>query len=59
MDAIDNVEKEVDEVLRLFSNYKGVCGMEIDSVIEFVERSKAELNNLANRKYPNISVFHN
>ena len=51
MDAINNVEREVDEVLRLFSNYKDVCGMEIDSVIEFVENSKTELNNFANRKY--------
>lgn len=51
MEAITNVEVEVDNVLRLFSNYRGVCESEIDKAVEFIERSKREINELARRKY--------
>lgn len=57
MDAIKNVEAEVDKVLRLFSSYRGVCENEIDKAIEFVETSKRELNALANGEYHTQLIY--
>lgn len=51
MDAIKNVENEVDKVLRLFSTCRETCNSKIDQLINIVEKSKLELNNLTNRKY--------
>lgn len=44
MDAIKNVENEVDKVLRLFSTCRDSCSSKIDQLIEIVEKAKQDVN---------------
>lgn len=52
MDAIKNVENEVDRVLRLFTNCKDNCHSQIDQLLDLVDKSQKEIENLTtNGKY--------
>lgn len=48
MEAIEEVEIEVEKVISSFSNYREICDNEIDNVLQSVEKTKYELNILSN-----------
>lgn len=47
MDAIKNVENEVDKVLRLFTTCRDSCNSKIDQLIEIVEKARQDINFIA------------
>lgn len=56
MDAIKNVENEVDKVLRLFATCRNSCNSKIDQLMEIIEKAKQDLNYLASDDQVGLST---